>query len=477
MEDMSMVFSSMVFLWIFLPAILAAYFICPGKGRNLLLVLFSLVFYAWGEPVYILLMLFSVIINFVSGICLERFPDRKKIILAVCILANLSLLGYFKYFNFAVRLINRLFSAAGISLLSAREIALPVGISFYTFQALSYVIDVYRGEVKSQRNFLHMLLYISFFPQLIAGPIVKYHDIEEQISSRVVTADKFASGVCRFICGLGKKVILSNTFAVYVDSIHGCDFGQVSSASLWMAALFYMLQIYFDFSGYSDMAIGLGRMFGFHFQENFDLPYISVSVREFWRRWHISLSSWFRDYLYIPLGGNRKGTLRTYLNLLIVFLATGLWHGAGWNFVLWGLYHGFFLILERTFPGKLLERCPRIIGHVYTLAEVFFGWILFRAASITDAVSFVKNMFLFHGGMADAALFDGKLALFLAAGILLAGPVPYLKKKMSVSESGTENKGEWNISLPSILGCMLILWYSVMLLINNTYNPFIYFRF
>ena len=330
-----MVFSSMVFLWIFLPAILAAYFICPGKGRNLLLVLFSLVFYAWGEPVYILLMLFSVIINFVSGICLERFPDRKKIILAVCILANLSLLGYFKYFNFAVRLINRLFSAAGISLLSAREIALPVGISFYTFQALSYVIDVYRGEVKSQRNFLHMLLYISFFPQLIAGPIVKYHDIEEQISSRVVTADKFASGVCRFICGLGKKVILSNTFAVYVDSIHGCDFGQVSSASLWMAALFYMLQIYFDFSGYSDMAIGLGRMFGFHFQENFDLPYISVSVREFWRRWHISLSSWFRDYLYIPLGGNRKGTLRTYLNLLIVFLATGLWHGAGWNFVLW----------------------------------------------------------------------------------------------------------------------------------------------
>ena len=465
-----MVFSSMVFLWIFLPAILAAYFICPPKMRNLLLVLFSLVFYAWGEPVYILLMLFSVMLNYVSGICIEKFPDHRKLVLAVGVLANLALLGYFKYFNFAVRLVNKIFSAAGISLLTAREIALPVGISFYTFQALSYVIDVYRGEVKAQKNFVHMLLYVSFFPQLIAGPIVKYHDIEEQIRQRTVTVDTFYEGVCRFICGLGKKVILSNTFAAYVDGIHGCDFSQVSSISLWLAALFYMLQIYFDFSGYSDMAIGLGRMFGFHFQENFNLPYISASVREFWRRWHISLSSWFRDYLYIPLGGNRKGEFRTYLNLLIVFFATGLWHGAGWNFVLWGLYHGFFLVLERIFLGKILERTPRFVGHVYTLAEVFFGWILFRAASIGDAVSFVKNMFLFHGGTSGAALLNGKLLLFLVVGIVLSAPGPWLWKKISSRKTG-------DVSIVSMLVYVLILWYSIMLLINNTYNPFIYFRF
>ncbi len=354
----------MVFLWIFLPAVLAGYFLCPRPAKNLLLVFFSLLFYAWGEPKYITLMILSVTVNYVSGRLIGALPDRKKLVLFLCVAVNLLLLGYFKYFNFIIQSANSvlgwLWDAGPIA---ARSIALPIGISFYTFQALSYVIDVYRGEVKVQKNYIHMLLYVSFFPQLIAGPIVKYHDIDRQIENRTVTADKFAYGVYRFSCGMGKKVLLSNAFAEVVDKVYSYELSEVSAPLLWLAALLYMLQIYFDFSGYSDMAIGLGKMFGFDFQENFNLPYISTSVKEFWRRWHISLSSWFRDYLYIPLGGNRKGTMKTYRNLLIVFFLTGMWHGAGWTFIIWGLFHGLFQILERLFLGKALAKTKPIVGE------------------------------------------------------------------------------------------------------------------
>ena len=336
-----MVFSSMLFLWIFLPLVLAVYYISPRRIRNGILVLFSLLFYAWGEPVYIFLMLFSVAVTFTGGLLIEKNPGRKRQILVITLVINLALLGYFKYLNI---------------------VALPIGISFYTFQALSYVIDVYRGEVQAQHNLGHMLLYISFFPQLIAGPIVKYRDIAAQITGRKETIQKFSAGVMRFCWGLGKKVLLANAFAEVVDEIFKYGPYAVTRKALWLGAVLYMMQIYYDFSGYSDMAIGLGKMFGFEFQENFNYPYTSHSVQEFWRRWHISLSSWFRDYVYIPLGGNRKGVICTYRNLLIVFFLTGMWHGAGPAFILWGLYHGLFLILERVWLGKRLKKLPGIIS-------------------------------------------------------------------------------------------------------------------
>ena len=418
-----MVFSSMIFLWISLPAVLITYFICPQRFRNPLLVLFSLLFYAWGEPKYIVLMLVSVTVNYVSGILLDKYPEGKKLVFTACVAANLLLLGYFKYFNFAADTWNKILTMFhSTSTFAPKEIALPIGISFYTFQALSYVADVYRGEVKAQKNYVHMLLYISFFPQLIAGPIVKYHDVERQINCRSITADKFVCGIRRFCCGLGKKVLLANTFAQVVDDVYSRNLDEVSRKVLWFAALLYMLQIYFDFSGYSDMAIGLGKMFGFDFQENFNYPYTAVSVKDFWRRWHISLSSWFRDYLYIPLGGNRKGRGKTYRNLLTVFFLTGLWHGAGWSFVLWGLYHGAFLILERAFLGKKLERMPAFIGRIYSFTVVFWGWILFRAEDLSIFCAYVKNMFVSHASaVVMAGYLDKKMMVCVIAGLLFCG--------------------------------------------------------
>ncbi len=471
-----MVFSSIVFLWVLLPVILACYYITPSlKIRNGLLVLFSLFFYAWGEPRYIVLMLFSVCLNYVFGILIEgqEAPGVRKLLMGACAAANLLLLGYFKYFSFLAGVINQL-AGGRLSRLAEIQVVLPIGISFYTFQALSYVIDVYRGENRAQRNLLSMTLYISFFPQLIAGPIVKYHDIEEQIMSRKVTAESFSYGVKRFILGLGKKVILANTFAQVVDTVYGYQPVDVSSVLLWLAAFLYMLQIYFDFSGYSDMAIGLGRMFGFRFQENFNLPYLSASVREFWRRWHISLSSWFREYVYIPLGGNRKGTARTYVNLGIVFLLTGIWHGAGWTFLLWGVYHGFFIILERVYLGKRMGRGKwKLWEHIYTLLAVYFGWILFRAESLTQAAQYLYYMFAPHDSAVTAGQFlDGKLCLLMAVGIGGSGILQRLLARV-----GRSAASDGEVSLPAMAGYLALMWISIMLLVNNTYNPFIYFRF
>lgn len=474
-----MVFSSILFLWVLFPVILITYYfplLCGKAGnrlkfQNFILVVFSLFFYAWGEPKYIFLMLLSVLMNYSFGLLIEQ-KKQKSLLLAACVAANLLILGYFKYFNFFVEIWNQLVgSSAG---LSVKTVALPIGISFYTFQALSYVVDVYRGENRAQKSLLHMMLYISFFPQLIAGPIVKYHDIEQQIENRHVTLMDFSYGIKRFILGLGKKVILSNTFAEVVDLVFAYHPMNVSRRLLWGTAILYMLQIYYDFSGYSDMAIGLGRMFGFSFQENFLLPYTAVSIRDFWRKWHVSLSSWFREYVYIPLGGNRRGTVRTYMNLITVFFLTGIWHGAGWTFILWGFYHGFFNILERCFLGKWMGKGRwNILEHIYTLFVVLIGWILFRAPTFSYALDYIRYMFVSHESMLQAErFFNSKLILYMAAGILGSGILQSLlrQKKIQLAADG-------RISLAGMAGYMAVMWMSLMLLVNNTYNPFIYFRF
>ena len=474
-----MVFSSILFLWALFPVILVIYYLPLPRSKaehrlkfqNFMLVVFSLFFYAWGEPKYIFLMLFSVLINFSFGLLIEQ-KKQKSLLLAFCVAANLLLLGYFKYFNFFVEIWNQL--AGSTAQLSVKTVALPIGISFYTFQALSYVVDVYRGENRAQKSFLYMMLYISFFPQLIAGPIVKYHDIEQQIEDRRVTLDDFCYGIKRFILGLGKKVILSNTFAEVVDLAFAYHPANLSRRLLWGTAILYMLQIYFDFSGYSDMAIGLGKMFGFSFQENFLLPYTATSIRDFWRKWHVSLSSWFREYVYIPLGGNRKGTVRTYINLVAVFFLTGIWHGAGWTFIIWGFYHGFFNILERCVLGKWMGKGRwNILEHIYTLFVVLIGWVIFRAPTFSYALDYIRYMFVPHECMLQAErFFSTKVTLYMIIGILGSGIVQSLLRQKNFRFAADSR-----ISLAGMAGYMAVMWLSLMLLVNNTYNPFIYFRF
>ena len=467
----SMLFSSMTFLWIFLPLLLIIYYLVPRRCKNTVLLVSSIIFYAWGEPKYILLILLSVSMNYLFGIWLDTVEKHKKAVLVFCLFMNLSILGYFKYFNFLASVCNKM---AGSELLNIRDIALPLGISFYTFQALSYVIDVYRGRTKAQKNYLTLVLYIMLFPQLIAGPIVKYKDVETQFAARSITAEKTAYGIKRFIYGLSKKVILSNTLAVYADMIMDRNAGDLSTGAAWMGAVLYTLQIYFDFSGYSDMAIGLGKMLGFDFLENFNYPYMADSIQDFWRRWHISLSTWFRDYVYIPLGGNRKGMARTCLNILLVFTLTGFWHGAGFNFILWGVYYGIFLVLERLFLGELLKKNKLpFLNHLYTLLVVVTGWVLFRQESLTDAAGYLGRMFGFHAGTCQVAdLIGTKLFLILLAGILLCGFLQKIWKKRGIAfwEKETVKTGE-----ALFLGALLFL--CVVLLVSGTYNPFIYFRF
>lgn len=391
-----MLFSSMIFLWFFLPLVFCSYYLIDKRFKNILLLISSIIFYAWGGVSYSLIMLSSIIINYIFALLIDKAIEdnnlkNKKIYLALCIIINLSILGYFKYTNFIISIIN---SLSQNKIIELTNIVLPIGIFFYTFQALSYVIDVYRGHNKAQKNIFNLALYISFFPQLIAGPIVKYHDIENQILNRNESLENIFYGIKRFIYGLSKKVILANMFALSCDEILKQPTDELGTALVWCASVLYTLQIYYDFSGYSDMAIGLGRMFGFNFLENFNYPYISKSIKEFWRRWHISLSTWFKEYLYIPLGGNRKRKLFTYINLLIVFFATGLWHGASYNFILWGLFHGFFLVIERIFLGKLLEKNKlKFINHIYVIFVFVIGWVLFRADDLKHAFELYKLMF------------------------------------------------------------------------------------
>ena len=337
-----MVFSSAIFLWVFLPVVFVLNYFIKPQYSNILLVIASLIFYAWGEPYLVLLMIASILVNWLVGIGISRFQEHKKLILLAGILFDLSTLGYYKYAGFFVSTINLVLRK---DVFNVPSIALPIGISFFTFQAISYILDVYRGDTEAQPKLINTALYISFFPQLIAGPIVKYREINKQIENRTITNTKIAVGFRRFIYGLAKKVLISNTLGLCADTIYGYDLSEMNGVMAWIAALSYTFQIYYDFSGYSDMAIGLGKMFGFDIPENFNYPYLSLSITEFWRRWHISLGSWFREYLYIPLGGNRKGKVRTYVNLVIVFFLTGMWHGASFSFIFWGLYHGLFSII------------------------------------------------------------------------------------------------------------------------------------
>lgn len=467
-----MVFSSMTFLWLFLPVTLAGYYLISltksQTAKNLWLLLASVFFYSAGEPKYIFLLLLSVLINYGSGLLIagSESSARRKWVLALCVVLNLGLLGYFKYYNFMAGLLD---AAAGRELLPIKNIVLPIGISFYTFQAMSYVIDLYRGKTEVQRSFYKLVLYITFFPQLIAGPIVRYRNVAEQIDCRRVDGDKFAYGVQRFTIGLGKKVLIANTMAQAVDLIFGMDFTYLNTWIAWVGIILYALQIYYDFSGYSDMAIGLGKMFGFDFLENFNLPYISASIREFWRRWHISLSTWFREYLYIPLGGNRKGTARTYLNLLIVFFATGLWHGAGETFVVWGLFHGFFIVLERMFLGEVLEKNRfRALNHIYTLLVVLVGWVFFRADTLSQAGEYILAMFCprYELTYSMTELLGRRCILTAVIGILFAGVLPERFTKR-IADSGALRL----IYVPALL------FLCFLMLASDAYNPFIYFRF
>ena len=469
----------MVFLWIFFPVVFVlSRLIRKPKQQNIVLLLASLFFYAWGEPRYIFLLLFSVLMNWSFGLLIDRDRPRARLWLILSVIGNLGLLGYFKYCNFFLRTLDRLLPSVSVP---TTNIALPIGISFFTFQAMSYVIDLYRGEIKVQKNLLNLMLYISFFPQLIAGPIVRYIDIETQIENRNPGREDLAQGFRRFVYGLGKKVILANMLAVSADSLFALAPEQMSSLYAWAAALFYSLQIYYDFSGYSDMAIGMGRMFGFNFLENFRYPYISMSIQEFWRRWHISLSTWFREYLYIPLGGNRKGKVRTYLNLFIVFATTGLWHGASWNFVGWGLYHGLFLILERMgFSNILKKDKTHFLSRVYTLVVVMIGWVFFRVESVRQGFAIVQRMLLPWKytapgpGVVSGVLFSSQTILAMILGVIGCGLMQRIFSKYRrlghISESFINSPWE-------ALWLTIVLFYSILLLANNTYNPFIYFRF
>ncbi len=470
-----MVFSSMIFLWGFFPLILFAYFICPKKFKNFILLIGSLFFYAWGEPKYILLMLFSILINYVFGILINQYRKFDKIFLIFAIIINLGLLGYFKYFNFGIHIMNQLLQLN----ISMKDIALPIGISFYTFQIMSYIIDLYRDEIKVQKNILNLALYISFFPQLIAGPIVKYKDVEAEINNRKIDIELFGGGIKRFIYGVGKKVIFANTLALIADTIFAYNIKDLNTPLVWFAAITYTLQIYFDFSGYSDMAIGLGRMFGFHFPENFNLPYISQSITEFWRRWHISLSTWFKQYLYIPLGGNRKGKNRTYINLFIVFLATGLWHGASLHFVAWGIYYGIFLIIERCFFKKYLDKNKyKILNNIYVMFIVIIGWVLFRADGLRNALSLIITMFSFNFKTTYVLMptfINWKTIIILILAIAFCGPIQKIfghfnHKIKNILQFLYNDKLEI-----AVLGAIMCI--SIFELVASTYNPFIYFRF
>lgn len=471
-----MIFSSTIFLFMFLPITLLGYFVIRNNYRNYWLLFMSLVFFAWSQPNYLWIILLNIVANYLAALLL-KYKKTKKLVLVLCMLVNVGLLGYFKYFDFVVASINNIFHQS----FELRNIILPIGISFFTFQGISYVIDVYRGDVPVQKNLFKLALYIVLFPQLIAGPIVRYRDIANEIDCRKIAFDDFVSGVERFIVGLGKKSIIANAMAVIVDSIWETGAGSSIWSVAWLGSIAYTLQIYFDFSGYSDMAIGLGRMFGFHFNENFNLPYISESISEFWRRWHISLSSWFRDYIYIPLGGNRK---HVYLNLAIVFLLTGVWHGASWTFVAWGVWNGLFILVERfiknhskplTKDGKK-NIVGKILGRIYVFIVVNLGFVLFRADTISNGILFIQSMFgklqTEKTGYTLESYLDCWNILLLLTGMFLSTSIP---KRIGPKLKLVMGKNIFDAVKYMLL--LLILLLSGVRIVSGVYNPFIYFQF
>jgi len=511
-----MVFSSIIFIFFFLPIVLAGYYLLSlsamvgyspkfwRRASNLFLLLASLAFYFWGEKFLVWIVITSTFIDYVCGLIISGGLYRRKIQklepgkprtrlqkfgLVASICSNLAFLCVFKYFNFGVENYNNIVTALGLSTIlwdDAIRITLPLGISFYTFQSMSYTIDVYRGQVRATRNLIDFACYVAMFPQLVAGPIIRYKHVAKQLVHRVATRQLFVSGVNRFILGLGKKVLIANTVAIPAEKIFALPTDELTSGVAWFGAFCYTLQIYFDFSGYSDMAIGLGRMLGFEFRENFDYPYISKSIREFWRRWHISLSTWFRDYIYIPLGGSRCSTARTYFNLMVVFFLCGLWHGASWTFVVWGFYHGLFLILERLWLGKFLANRHAIISQSYTFLVVICGWVIFASDTFSHAMSFLAAMAGFAKGTSTAHSVSWYLSrdirIAIIIGVIFSMPVlpafiGWWNRVRASLKGRALTALELPFSLLHIVGLSLILLICMMLLSAGTHNPFIYFRF
>jgi alginate O-acetyltransferase complex protein AlgI len=467
-----MVFSSILFMFIYLPVVLAVYYFCPMKWRNVWLFAVNLVFYGWGEPVYIVLMMFSITVNYINGIFIVKYkeaqPKKAKAVLILNVVINLSLLVFFKYFDLFTGTFN---SIIGTELISPMNLALPIGISFYTFQTMSYPIDLYRGDAKLQKNYINFGTYVALFPQLIAGPIVRYKDIDDQLNYRVHSADKFASGVRRFTVGLAKKVLIANNIGILWDNYSALPSSELTVVGSWLGIIAFTFQIYFDFSGYSDMAIGLGRMLGFEFLENFNYPYISKTVTEFWRRWHISLSTWFRDYVYIPLGGNRKGKNRQLLNIAIVWALTGLWHGANWTFMLWGMYYALFLIIEKLWLLDILKKLPTFVGHIYTGVIFICGWVIFQLDSLAEVFAYFKAMFGFGDGGFFAAT-DGFYFSVYAIMLIICviASTPFAKNLFAKLPEKVRS-----VASPVLIVAGLAV--STAYLVDSTYNPFLYFRF
>ena len=465
-----MVFSSLTFLYAYLPIVLIVYYIVPSRWRNLVLFAVSLFFYGWGEPVYVLLMIFSIIFNFLFGRKIAQYRDTDRALakqyLVLDIVLNLAMLGFFKYFDFLAANLQ----ALGLSFIKPLNLELPIGISFYTFQTMSYPIDLYRHDTDPQKKFINFGAYVTMFPQLIAGPIVRYRDIAEMLNHRKENTAQFSSGVIRFTVGLCKKVLLANSAGTVWKYVTSLSTAQTSVMTAWLGILFYALQIYFDFSGYSDMAIGLGRMFGFEFLENFNYPYISKSITDFWRRWHMSLSYWFRDYVYIPLGGNRSGIKRQIINILIVWLLTGFWHGASWNFVLWGLLYGVVLIIEKVFLLKYLEKAPAWICHFYTMFIVLLAWVLFAFTDLSQALQYLSMLF------GSTGIFLNQTALFILRDhaalliICIIASTPIAKTKLNFFKTTNLKYLQ-----PVMVACLLLL--CTAFIVDATYNPFLYFRF
>lgn len=468
-----MVFSSLPFLFIFMPITFILYYIVKGnKAKNIILMIASLIFYAWGEPIYIILMIITSLVNYLSGIIMEKYLRKRKITLITTISISLFLLGFYKYGNFFIENINKLFSLS----LKKQNFPLPIGISFYTFQAISYSVDVYRKEVPKEKNFLRFLTYISMFPQLIAGPIVRYQTIQEELQNRKVTFQEVTEGFLRFIKGLGKKVILANNIGLLWDQLRITE--TPTMMGCWLGIIAFALQIYFDFSGYSDMGIGMGKMLGFNFLENFNDPYMATSITDFWRRWHISLSTFFKDYVYIPLGGNRKGKFKHVRNILIVWLLTGFWHGAAWNFLWWGLYYGILLLIEKFFLKKYLDKLPNMFKHIYALFFILIGWCIFAFDDTKQLLTYLGNMF----GQNSVSLINQETLYYLInnktlllIGIICSTP---LIKNISYQLGKKKNNRTQRISfLITLVTYTLIFIISVSYLVDSAYNPFLYFRF
>ena len=471
-----MVFSSIPFLFFFLPLCLILYYAVPFSWKNGILLFFSMLFYAWGEPRYIYLILIGTFVDYVNGLLMEKYGEtraKRRIFLCCSVTINLLILGFFKYADFLIMSVNAVFGLQ----ISPLGWKLPIGISFFTFQTMSYVIDLYRGEVKAEHHYFRYLTYVSMFPQLVAGPIVRFADVIAELHKREINFQMFENGLYRFLQGLFKKVLLANQMGALWEHIKVMDVMQISVVTAWIGALAFTLQLYFDFSAYSDMAIGMGEMLGFHFNENFNYPLSAVSVTDFWRRWHISLSTWFRDYVYIPLGGNRVGTMKHLRNMFIVWFLTGLWHGAAWNFVLWGLYYGVLLTLEKYIWGNKLEKLPRLIQHLYALGIVVVGFVIFTFDNLSEMFGYISAMFAMAGNgffSTECIWYIENYGMILGIACVLSFPIyPWICKRVQSKEKvvGTLS------SVVSVVGYLVLFMLAISSLVSDTYNPFLYFRF